>query len=195
MSRLILSLFGPPRMECDGQQVNTDTRKAVALLAYLAVTQQPHSRDTLAALLWPEYDQPHARATLRRTLSALHKALPGTWLHIDRETISLEQQETFWLDVEEFRINMSTYRSHHKQPDEMCPTCLAGLKRAVDLYKDDFMAGFSLCASAPFFDWQVFQAGNLYRGLAGGPEQLGVWSNGRAGVWGAGCHCPGVIGA
>src|SRR5258707_790133 len=172
MSRLILSLFGPPRMECDGQQVNTDTRKAVALLAYLAVTQQPHSRDTLAALLWPEYDQPHARATLRRTLSALHKALPGTWLHIDRETISLEQQETFWLDVEEFRINMSTYRSHHKQPDEMCPTCLAGLKRAVDLYKDDFMAGFALSDSVPFDDWQFYQADNLRRDLAGALEQL-----------------------
>src|SRR6266704_1048751 len=103
MSRLALYLFGPPRMECDGTPVNTDTRKAVALMAYLAITRQPHSRDTLAALLWPEYDQPHARATLRRTLSALHKTLAGSWLHIEREAISLEQLEHFWLDVDAFR--------------------------------------------------------------------------------------------
>ena len=172
MARLILSLFGPPRIECDGNQVNTDTRKAIALMAYLAVTQQPHSRDTLAALLWPEHDQPHARATLRRTLSALHKALQGAWLRIDRETIALEQQEAFWLDIDEFRINIATYRAHHRQPDETCATCLACLNRAVELYKDDFMAGFSLADSAPFEDWQFYQADSLRRELAGALEQL-----------------------
>ncbi|HEX7735724.1 MAG TPA: AAA family ATPase [Ktedonobacteraceae bacterium] len=172
MARLALTLFGPPRVECDGAQVNTDTRKAIALLAYLAVTQQPHSRDTLAALLWPDYDQPHARATLRRTLSALHKALPGTWLRIDREAISLEQQETFWLDVEEFRINIATYRAHHKQPDEMCETCLACLNRSIELYKDDFMAGFALADSSSFDDWQFYQADGLRRELGLALEQL-----------------------
>ncbi|HEY0757060.1 MAG TPA: AAA family ATPase [Ktedonobacteraceae bacterium] len=172
MARLALSLFGPPRIECDGMQVNTDTRKAVALLAYLAMTQQPHSRDTLAALLWPEYDQPHARATLRRTLSALHKALPGTWLRIDRETIGLQRQETFWLDIEEFNLSMTAYRAHHKQADETCATCLASLNRAVELYKDDFMAGFTLADSAPFDDWQFYQSDSLRRELALALEQL-----------------------
>lgn len=172
MSRLALTLFGPPRIECDGQLVNTDTRKAIALLAYLAVTQQPHSRDTLAALLWPDYDQPHARATLRRTLSALHKAVPGEWLRIDREAIALEPRETFWLDVDEFRLNMATYRAHHKHPDETCATCLACLNRAAELYKDDFMAGFALADSASFDDWQFYQADTLRRDLASALEQL-----------------------
>lgn len=40
MSRLTLSLFGPPLIELDGSPVTTDTRKAVALLAYLAMTRQ-----------------------------------------------------------------------------------------------------------------------------------------------------------
>ncbi|MBE3560404.1 MAG: alpha/beta hydrolase, partial [Ktedonobacteraceae bacterium] len=54
--------------------------------------RQRHSRDTLAALLWPEYDQTHARATLRRTLSVLNKALAGQWLQIEREMVGLNWQ-------------------------------------------------------------------------------------------------------
>lgn len=180
MSRLALTLFGPPRIERDGCPVNTDTRKAIALIAYLAVTQQPHSRDTLAALLWPEYDQPHARATLRRTLSVLHKALAGKWLRIERETLGLDRQEGFWLDVDEFKANLASYRAHHVKPDLTCATCLRCLEDAATLYKDDFMAGFSLADSAPFDDWQFYQADSLRRELAGVLEQLVLRYSARA---------------
>lgn len=172
MSSLTLHLFGPPRIERDGILVNTDTRKAVALLAYLAITRLPHSRDALAALFWPDYDQPHARATLRRTLSALHKALAGEWLRIDRETIGLEQKERFWLDVDEFTANLAAYRAHHQRPEEACASCLELLNRAIALYSDDFMAGFSLSDSAPFDDWQFYQADGLRRELGNILEQL-----------------------
>jgi predicted ATPase/DNA-binding SARP family transcriptional activator len=172
MSRLALYLFGPPRMECDGAPVNTDTRKAVALIAHLAMTRQPRSRDTLIALFWPEYDQSHARATLRRTLSALHKTPAGAWLHIDREMISLQQKDHFWLDVDEFHSHLEAYHSHHEQPNETCDVCLEHLKSAVTLYSDDFMAGFSLSDSEPFDDWQFYQADTLRRELASTLEQL-----------------------
>ncbi len=36
MSRLALSLLGPPRIERDGMFIDVDTRKAIALIAYLA---------------------------------------------------------------------------------------------------------------------------------------------------------------
>ena len=68
-------LFGAPRLEYLDQPVAIDTRKALALLAYLLIEKQPQSRDTLAALLWPESDQTSARAALRRTLSPLRNAL------------------------------------------------------------------------------------------------------------------------
>jgi len=48
---LNLYLFGPLRMELNGAAVLLHRRKAQALLAYLAVTGQPHSRDALATLL------------------------------------------------------------------------------------------------------------------------------------------------
>ena len=46
-------LLGPPRVERDGEPVAFDTRKAVALLAHLALVDRPRSRDALAELLWP----------------------------------------------------------------------------------------------------------------------------------------------
>jgi len=89
MARVRLFVLGPPRIELDGAPVAIDRRKALALLAYLEVTGQRHTRDTLAALLWPEDDQASARAGLRRTLAALTGALGSQWFDTDREHIGL----------------------------------------------------------------------------------------------------------
>ncbi len=172
MSRLRLYLFGAPRIERDDQPVTTDTRKALALIAYLAITRQRHSRDTLATLLWPDYDQPHARATLRRTLSALNKALTSGWLSIERETIGLNQQPDFWLDVGVFQSYLDQCRTHSHPISETCPACLLPLSKAVALYTDNFMAGFSLPDSSGFDDWQFYQADTLLRDLSGALERL-----------------------
>jgi hypothetical protein len=55
MTRLALYLLGPPGVEIDGRDIRIGRRKALALLAYLAVTRQSHTRDALAtpsALRW-----------------------------------------------------------------------------------------------------------------------------------------------
>ena len=70
VARVTLLLLGAPRIEHDGEPIEVDTRKAIALVAYLAVTRERHVRDALAVLLWPEYNQSRARAALRRFVSA-----------------------------------------------------------------------------------------------------------------------------
>ncbi|HEX6797536.1 MAG TPA: AAA family ATPase [Ktedonobacterales bacterium] len=167
MPDLVFSLLGPPRIERDGAPVGVDTRKAIALLAYLAVTGQPQRRDALAALLWPEYDQPHARATLRRTLSALAKALEGDQLDSARETIGLRAGAALRLDVDEFHRLLAECQTHGHAVDETCPACVGPLAAAAALYRDDFMAGFSLRDSPAWDDWQFFQRETLRRELAG----------------------------
>ena len=57
MCCLALCLLGPPRVELEGKRVRIGRRKALALLAYLAAEPGRHSRDALATLLWPEFDQ------------------------------------------------------------------------------------------------------------------------------------------
>jgi DNA-binding SARP family transcriptional activator len=83
-SRLAISLLGPPSVEVDARPLAVDTRKALALLAYLAVTGQPQGRETLAALLWPDAGEQEARGALRRTLSVLRSGLGDRWLRAQR---------------------------------------------------------------------------------------------------------------
>ncbi len=155
MGRLTISLLGPPRIEVDGEPLSVDTRKAVALLAHLAVTGERESRDSLAALFWPEHDTQHARAALRRTLSALGKGLGGEFLDVERSAVALASADV-WLDVSEFRRLLEESRE----------------AEAVALYRGDFLSGFGLRDSIEFDDWQFFEAETLKREYAGALERL-----------------------
>ena len=172
MYRLRLLFLGSPRAERDGEPIEVDTRKAIALLAYLAVTAEPHARDTLATLLWPEYDQTRARANLRRTLPVLNTSGAGPWLEVDRETLGLRQDDELSLDVGQFRQRLTDCETHGHPPADVCPDCLASLTEAVELYRDDFLAGFTLRDSPEFDDWQFFQTERLRRELAGALARL-----------------------
>lgn len=149
-----------------------DTRKAVALLIYLAITRQGHRRDTLANLFWPEYDQAHARATLRRTLSALNKALDGNWLKADRDTIALDPTIPIWIDSETFLQYIAECRMSTYPAAQIDPARIEALKQAVTLYQADFLAGFHFQNNTNFDTWQFFQADNLRREYAYALEQL-----------------------
>ncbi|UCC61798.1 MAG: protein kinase, partial [Anaerolineae bacterium] len=172
MSSLALHLLGPPRIERDGEPVQISRRKAVALLAYLAITGRSHSRDALATLLWPEADQSQARAGLRRALAALKKVLGEGWLDVDRETVGLNPDPEVCLDVSEFHAQMAKCRTHDHPIDQDCPACLSLLAEATALYRDDFLAGFTLRDSPAFDDWQFFEAQGLRDNLAGALERL-----------------------
>ncbi|HLZ25265.1 MAG TPA: AAA family ATPase [Ktedonobacterales bacterium] len=172
MAELVLSLLGAPRIERDSSPLTVDTRKAVALLAYGVITRRPSSRDALATLLWPEYDQIHARATLRRTLSALGKALGSGYLDIGRDTIGIQSSADIRLDVEDFQRQLAECQTHGHPATDVCAACLEPLETAARLYRDDFMAGFALRDSPAFDDWQFFQRETLRRQLGSALERL-----------------------
>ncbi|HVO72023.1 MAG TPA: hypothetical protein VMT24_18365, partial [Aggregatilineaceae bacterium] len=166
MAELVLFLFGHPRIECDGRPLDIARRKALALLAYLAVTRQRHSRDTLATLLFPEDDQIAARAALRRILSTLVTDIGESWLETDRDTISLNRDADIWIDVAEFRrLLTQAWQPHGHLDSEICNWCVPLLTNAVSLYKDEFLSGFTLRDSPDFDDWQSIQGQNLQREL------------------------------
>jgi len=169
-----LYLLGSPRLERDGRPVQVDTRKAIALLAYLAITGKQHGRDSLAALLWPDYSQSNARAALRRTLSALHRSLGSPLVEASREVLELPPQADLWVDVIDFYRSLRECDTHGHPHGQVCQDCLPNLESAVQLYRDHFMSGFTLRDSIGFDDWQFMQSDGLRQELAGALERLVV---------------------
>ena len=99
---LNFSLLGKPEIRLDDEPV-TDfrTTKALALLCYLAVTREPHSRDTLAGLLWSDDAEDKAKNSLRVVLSNLNKLFPHH-LTIDRLSVAFQPDSPHALDVDRF---------------------------------------------------------------------------------------------
>src|SRR5712692_3503941 len=107
MSRLSIALMGPPAITLDGEPITFKTQKVQALLAFLAVeAQQPHRREELTGLLWPEQPEEAARLNLRVSLHRLREALPQNdvtpFLQITRETVRFNTASDHWLDVAAF---------------------------------------------------------------------------------------------
>src|SRR5947199_7541847 len=113
MGRLILRLLGTPEVSHAEQPLTFQTRKVLALLAYLVVEQGAHSRDKITALLWPESDEERGKASLRRALAYLRQSLhdpshersgqvPLSSLHVlvERQMLSFNGASDFELDTQ-----------------------------------------------------------------------------------------------
>ncbi|MEO6061378.1 MAG: tetratricopeptide repeat protein [Thermoflexales bacterium] len=159
MPSVTVRLLGPPRVERDGIAVIFETRKVLALLAYLAVQGKPVPRETLAALLWPDHDGAHASGDLRRALSSLRKALGDEAVAADRRTVSLTLvPDQFDLAVFRHALVQAAASQGEAQ--------LSSLHEAAELCRDAFMAGFSLRDSAEFDDWQARERDQVESELA-----------------------------
>ncbi len=143
-------MLGPPLVTRDGVAIEVDTRKAIAMLAYLVV-DGPAERDRLADLFWAESSPDRARATLRRTLSALRTGIGGDHLVADRNKVSLTGEHTS--DMAEFQSAVDETAGHGHDPADVCAACIAPLGRAADLYRGDFLGAFSIKDSPEFEDW------------------------------------------
>ena len=167
-----LYLFGPPRIENDGAPVAVSRRKALALLAYLAADGRAHSREHLAALLWPEWDGSAARTALRRVLVTAKKAVGPGALMAEQARLSLPEGGRLWVDVREFRQALQRSRSHRHAHLHTCDDCLGWLNEAATLYTGDFLAGFGLPDTPEVDDWITFEAESLRRDAAEALEKL-----------------------
>jgi DNA-binding SARP family transcriptional activator len=171
IDRLEISVLGSPSIEADGLPLRVDTRKAIALLVYLAVTERAQSRERLADLLWPDYDEARSRAALRRTLSTLRKALGDRWVSADRSGISLDPAGVA-LDAKILRDALKAQGSHDEGRTAPCAGCLRDLAAAADLAAGPFLQGFTLRDAAPFEDWVSMEEESIARELARALDKL-----------------------
>lgn len=156
---LKLSLLGRPEAhwvtETDAGKIETEidslrTTKTQALISYLAMTKQSHSRDALATLFWGEDPVDKAKNSLRVALSNLNKSFPNH-LEINRETVTFRTDSPHWLDVDEFARRTKAILDSNLPPDP------EEMRVALALYRGDFFEDFFINGAPDFETWLLTQ--------------------------------------
>ncbi|WP_345451418.1 BTAD domain-containing putative transcriptional regulator [Deinococcus aluminii] len=131
-----LRLLGPPEVLVGDQPAHFRTRKALALLMYLAVEGQA-SRDVLADLLWEQRQE--GRAALRNTLSHLRSALGSAspLLHSGANIVALD------------------LHSVHSDVQELGR---AEASQVLALWRGPFLGGLTVQGAPAWEEWVTAQA-------------------------------------
>jgi len=112
--------------------------KVVGLLAYLALSPRGvfQRRDRLAAMLWPELDQGHARTALRKAIHVARTAL-GEAAVLGRGDEEVSLSEAITCDASDLRQAAKDGR----------------LGLVLELYRGELMPGFHLNDCIDFESW------------------------------------------
>jgi predicted ATPase/DNA-binding SARP family transcriptional activator len=170
--KLEIHLLGAPRVRAAGRAAPIPRRRALALAAYLAATRAPHTRDGLAAMFWPDAGRDDALAQLRNHLWVLRQAGLGPWLATEGETVELRQDENLWVDVREHQRLLKSAGLVAGRGSALSMRAEPMLSEAVVLYREHFLAGFSLAGSFAFEEWQLREEETLRVAQGGALDAL-----------------------
>jgi TolB-like protein/Flp pilus assembly protein TadD len=142
--QLSMSVLGELRLARDGTALELPpSRKARALLAYLAVTARPHRRERLCAMFWDTPDDP--RGALRSSLSKLRAVVDGP----ERRRI-VAARDTVRLDSTDIEIDLYAVRRLACEQKH-------ALERAAQRFRGEFAEGLDLADCPEFQSWLVAQ--------------------------------------
>lgn len=113
--------------------------RTMALLSYLAAARPfgPHQRDRVIGMFWPELDQEHARAALRKALHRLRAAVGDDAVQSLGADLLVLRQDMVWCDAVAFEQMIATNR----------------LRLALEMYKGELLPGFYVPESGEFERW------------------------------------------
>lgn len=164
-------LLGPPVLTGpDGASLDAVLQqpKRLAVLAFIAASDPPGPvrRDVLLATFWPETDESRARASLRRALHFLRRAV-GDALVSRGDTVFVDPA-LFWCDVRAFREAAAAGR----------------FDEALTLYRGDLLEGFFVPSAPDVERWMDderrrlrAQAADLARRWAEQAGERGAWDD------------------
>ncbi|MCA1564710.1 MAG: bacterial transcriptional activator domain-containing protein [Acidobacteria bacterium] len=164
MSTLSIHLFGKFNIHAGEQSlVGLDAYKTQELLSYLLVhRERPHTRDSLASLLWGETTTDKSKKYLRQTLWHLQSAFEGhggganeddgRLLSAGHDWVRLNLDSAVWLDVEVFERAFA--RVQGKAGKDLDEETKRVLQEAAELYKGDLLEGW-------YQDWCLYDRERL----------------------------------
>ncbi|MBN1220729.1 MAG: AAA family ATPase [Anaerolineae bacterium] len=137
-----LRFLGPVQVEREGKPVRGfRSRKALALLGYLAAQKQPVSREGLVDLFWEGITEARGRANLSWALNHISSQLPAC-LQTERHTVQFQRASPYRLDIDVFA-------------ELEAQGGMTALAATVELYRGEFLEGLSLDGCVEFELWLV----------------------------------------
>jgi DNA-binding SARP family transcriptional activator len=154
-----------PQLRYAGDECRVPLRKALALVAYLAIDGAMHPRDELVALLWPEADERKGRMVLRTCLSVLRRTLDAMAgappiLRVAADALGLERSATV-VDVHE----LASAAALARQPTAP-PGLRSQLESAIALYRGPLLHALTLPDAPDFEAWVLAQRTASHRHLS-----------------------------
>ncbi len=157
-----ITLFGSLQIASNNKPISgIVSDKVRGLLAFLAVeADQPHRRDFLAEMFWPNKPRGVARNNLKQAIANLRKVLGDReaivpFLLISGDDVQFNLGSSHWIDVNEFSELVGACANHSHQEGGGCEACQGLMKQACELYKGEFLAQFSLPDSQAFEEWAL----------------------------------------
>jgi tetratricopeptide (TPR) repeat protein len=167
------TLLGTLNVEEDGRVAEVmRSPKTCGLLAYLIITNQAHSREEIADLLWDSETTAQSLTRLRVLLGRTKKSAPE--LLVTRRTIAFEVAEDTAVDYQMLMEGLQSTES-------------TVIDKALQLYNDELLSGFYLPDAPRFNDWLLmererlrFEVQSAYQRLCATYEDAEAWEMGSA---------------
>lgn len=143
------------------------SRKAEALLLYLACNPRPHARETLATMFWDDSPQQRSLANLSVLLTSLRKQV-APFIKSSRHDIQIDTIENIWIDA----IALSNALSDLPTQQALTRSTAVSIADAVSLYNGPFLAGFYIQQAAAFSEWALLEQERLAQMTIHGMDKL-----------------------
>jgi len=158
MSALNIHLFGKFSVEHDEQILSVFNHcKVQELFSYLLLYRdRPHSRESVAGLLWDSSTTEKSRKYLRQALWHLQAALDirkgydasGVRLRVEHDWVQIDTHRTMWLDVAVLEEAFALVQGVPGR--DLDSQRAASLQEAVELYRGDLLEGW-------YQDWCLYE--------------------------------------
>jgi DNA-binding SARP family transcriptional activator len=159
MHDLQIHLFGKFSVRHDDRPATGfDAYKEQELLSYLLLHRnRPHSRETLAGLLWGDASTEKSKKYLRQALWHIQAALEarpggGAVLTVEHDWVQLNAGVALWLDVEMFERTFALVQD--RRGADLDAERLGALQAAVEVYRGDLLEGW-------YQDWCLYERERL----------------------------------
>ena len=128
--------------------------KGCALVAYLAATRQTQTREALADLLWEAASTAQGLRNLRALLARIRALVPE--LHVTRTALAFRPGDDTVVDLAYLQAVLDDSGRAEPTAED-----ISKLDTALQLYRGDLLAGFSLPDAPRFEEWLVVERERL----------------------------------